>query len=290
MAVPVVDGVTVGLYPLPATAPRVAKDPLLATVTAGVYEFKPQVDLLPDAEPTYVKPYQTFSLGVSAVPTLPDEVITNLTVTGPSYCVLEEPLPGADITRSADTEFEIPVSPLWVAPLFKEPFVVNTLTSPGPTPLVTISGYYSERNFFDREWILSFPDAIAKISADGVKYETLEALSEAEGLFTPELLTKTYPSALNAENFYPLTPADAKLYDTAAMEQYFKTCSGILSYKSSEIKKLRMFFEITIVSNKGTYPFTAHMTVQNDQENALERLQYAINTPSVPKPLIADAV
>lgn len=287
MAIPEVDGVTIGLYPLPATAPRIAQDPLLLTIAQGDYEFKPAVDLIPDAEPTYVKPYQPFTFTVSAIPSLPNEVITNMTVTGPSYCILEEPLPGADTTRSAEEPLEVPASPLWAGLAFREPFLFNSEFSSGPAPLVTISGYFSERNFYDREWLLRFPDAIAKFSGEGVKYELLSVLSENEELFDPSMLVKTYPSGLSAETFYPLTPADANLLDTPEMEDYFRACSGIVSYKPSDIKKLRMFFDITIVSDRGTYLFTAHMTVQNDQDTAVERLQYAINTPKVPRPLIA---
>lgn len=283
MAIPLVDGVTVGLYPLPATAPRAAS---VAIVPAGVYEFKPSALAIPDAEPSYVKPYEPFTLAVSAVPNLPDEKIISLTVTGPTHCLLEEPLPSFDSTRSADAEFELPVSPLWVSGLFLEPFIVNTTTASGLAPVVTISGYFSERNFYDREWILRFPDCIAKFSGDGVKYETFEAINEKEELFDPSMLVRTLPSALSAESFYPLTPVDAKKWDSAAMEAYITKCSGILSYKPSDIMKLRMYFNIVIVSDKGTYPFTAHMTVQNDQDKAGERLQFAINTPKVAKPLI----
>lgn len=285
MAAVLTDGFEVGLYPLPASALR-SLETLL--VPAGTYEFKPTVDLIPDAEPTYVKPYQFFALEVSAIPTLPNEVITSLTVNGPSYCLLEEPLPTFDTTRSFDTEFEIPVSPLWAAPLYFEPFVLNSTSSPGPTPLVTIQGYFSERNFHDREWLLRLPNAIVKVSGAGVFYETLEVIEKKEAageLFDPSMLVKKYPSSISAENFYPLTAVDAKLYDAAVMEEWLKRCSDIISYKPSDIMKLRVFFDIVIVSSAGTFPFTAHMTVQNDQDTAIKRLEYGINTPKVPVPL-----
>lgn len=285
MAAVLTDGIEVGLYPLPASAVR-SLETLL--VPAGTYEFKPIVDLIPDAEPTYVKPYQFFSLEVSAIPTLPNEVITSLTVNGPSYCLLEEPLPTFDTTRSFDTEFEIPVSPLWAAPLYLEPFVLNSTSSPGPTPLVTIQGYFSERNFHDREWLLRLPNAIVKVSGAGVFYETLEVIEKKEAageLFDPSMLVKKYPSSISAETFYPLTAVDANLYDAAVMEEWLKRCSDIISYKPSDIMKLRVFFDIVIVSSAGTFPFTAHMTVQNDQDTAIKRLEYGINTPKVPVPL-----
>lgn len=283
MAIPEVDGVTIGLYPLPATAPRASN---IAGVPAGQYEFKPAVDLIPDAEPTYVKPYQPFTFTVSAFPNLPNETIVSMRVTGPSSCILEEPLPTFDTTRSFDTDFEIPVSTLWVAPQFSEPFLFNTEFASGAAPIVTISGYYSEKNFYDREWLLRFPDSIAKISGGGIKYELLSVLETMEETFDPSMLVKTYPSSINEQTFYPLTPADAKLYDTTVMETWLKRCSDIISYKPSDIKKLRMFFDIEIISNQGTFKYSAHMTVQNDQENAIKRLEYGINTPKVPKPLL----
>lgn len=283
MAIPLVDNVTVGLYPLPATAPRAAS---VAAVPAGVYEFKPVADIIPDTEPNYVQPYETFSMTVSAVPNLPDEKIISLTVTGPTHCVLEEPLPSFDSTRSLDADLDITVSPLWVSGAFREPFIVNSTTGSGLTPVVTISGYFSERNFYDREWLLRYPDAIAKIGWNGVKYELLEVLNKKEELFDPSMLVKTYPSSITAETYYPLTPADARLYDASVMETFIARCSDILSYKPSDIRKLRMFFDISIVSDKGTYPFTAHMTVQNNMDTAIERLEYAINTPKAEKPLV----
>jgi len=282
MAAVFTDEIEVGLYPLPATAPRYLK---LLGLPAGDYEFKPIVEALPDAEPTYVKPYQSFSLTVEAIPTLPNEVITNFTVTGPSYCILEEPRPSFDTTRSFDTEFEIPASPLWVGPLYNEPFVFNSEFSTGASPIVTISGYFSERNFYDREWLLRLPDSIVKVSGNGVQYETLEVIKAQEELFDPSMLVKTYPSGISAENFYPLSFADAKLYDAAVMEEWIKRCSDIISYKPSDIMKLRVFFDITIVSSAGTFLSTAHMTVQNDQDTAIDRLEYAINTPKLPRPL-----
>jgi len=283
MAIPLIDNITVGLYPLPATAPRASS---VALVPAGVYELKPVASIIPDTEPNYVQPYEPFSIEVSAVPNIPDEKIISLTVTGPTYCVLEEPLPSFDSTRSLDAELEISASPLWVSGAFQESFIVNSTTASGLTPVVTISGYYSERNFYDREWLLRYPDAIAKISGNGVQYELLEVINKQEEIFDPSMLVKTYPSSISAETFYPLSPADAKLYDSSAMINFISNCSDILSYKPSDIRKLRMFFEISIVSDKGTYPFTAHMTVQNNMESAIERLRYAINTPKAKKPLI----
>lgn len=279
------DEIEVGLYPLPASATRAQK---VVGLPAGDYEFKPTVDIIPDAEPTYVKPYQNFSITIEGLPSLPNEVITHMSVTGPSYCILEEPLPTYDTTRSFDTEFEVPVSPLWVAPLYNEPFVFNSEFAPGPAPLVTISGYFSERNFHDREWLLRLPNAIVKVSGQGVFYETLDVIEKKEAageLFDPSMLVREYPSSISAENFYPLTFADAKLYDAAVMEEWLKRCSDIISYKPSDIMKLRVFFDITIVSDKGTFLSTAHMTVQNDQDTAIKRLEYGINTPKVPVPL-----
>ncbi len=287
MAIPLVDGITVGLYPLPATAPRAAS---VAVIPAGQYEFKPIANIIPDTEPSYVKPYEVFSMTVSAVPNIPDEKIISITVTGPTHCVLEEPVPGFESTRSLDGAFDLPVSPLWVTGAFIEPFVINTTTASGLAPVVTISGYYSERNFFDREWLLRYPDAIAKLSGAGVKYELLKVLDKNEELFDPVMLVKSYPSSLSPQTFYPLTPADAKQWDSPAMENLITRCADILSYKPSDINKLRMYFNISIVSDKGTYPFTAHMTVQNNQDSAVSRMTYAINTPKVATPLIANVV
>jgi len=276
MATLLTDNITVGIPPI---TPPIRT--LLSGVVSSQYEFKPTLGpaaiarLLQDGEIAnsndYISPYQDFSLTISAIPTDPLEVITAITLTMNS-CVLEEPLPGADITRSQDTEFEIPVTPYWAPPLFVEPFVI--ITPSGPT--VSVSGYFTERNFYDQEWILQYENAIAKFSATGIRF-TRDKKGFVKSVNFLETLTGIIPAGINVNNFYPMSIAAAYTYGPEVMQSYILLSERVISYKPSEIKKLRFYFTGNIISNRGTFPFTAHMTVQNNKKAAQERLRYALN-------------
>lgn len=273
MATLLVDNITVGVPPI--VPPARSLPPILS----GEFEFKPArsaletAALLESGEITdasdYIAPYQTFSLTVEGIPTGVGEVINNVQITMDS-CILEEPLPGADITRSANTEFEIPVSPYWAGPLFFEPLV--TITPVGPQCI--ISGYFTERNFYDREWILQYENAIARFTSEGI---TFTDDKKTFGNFTLRALTGTLSSSINVNTFYPVNIANAYTFGPEIMQGYINTAERIISYKPSEIKKLRFYFSVTVYSNLGVYPFTAHMTVQNNQKAAQSRLEYALN-------------
>ena len=100
------------------------------------------------------------------------------------------------------------------------------------------------------------------------------------------------PSSITPATWYAATKADAEILDAPQMQQYLTQSSGVVSYKASEIRKLRFFYIITITSvvPPSTLPITttipAFMTVQNNSSWAQKRLLYALNTPKAPKPLV----
>jgi len=299
--------VTVGLWPLPGTAKRA--DLLSGIVTPGVgsFELRPfsyenmgeavangDISSIDD----YISPYQTFTLTVTAIPTLPDEVILNVSFDPippipaftPFKAIIEEPNPATLVSRTgAEEPQEIIPSPNWNPPLVNEQFI-QTL---GGVTTATIGGYYTEKAFYDREWVLKFPDAIARISGAGVRYLKYEQIPQGVP-FDPILFDTApiAPSSITPGTWYSTTKADAEILDAPQMAQYLEKTSGIVSYKASEIRKLRFFYIITITSKvpgtllpiKTTIP--TFMTVQNNSSWAQKRLTYALNIPKVPRPLL----
>ena len=275
MAILTVDGIQIGPFPLPTTALRSP----LPNIESATTELKP-VPLIPDEEeakkpenqkePKYIKPYQVFELFIGATPTDPSDVINDIIVVGPKKCILEEPI--VDIfsdlwERSGGEGYEVPISPLWSsAGVVLEPFIVVTPGLAGAP--AKISGYYSERNFYDREWILEFADVKAKLSGDSITY-TYGPLDE---IFGPDGIKTGAP--WNPQTWYPLSPDAAKQLDSYQLERFIELCSGVSGYQPSDIKKLRFFYDIII---NGDTIIPCHMTVENDNNFAGERLKYAIN-------------
>jgi hypothetical protein len=274
MAILTVDGIEVGPYPLPTTALRSP----LPNIESATIELKPE-PLIPDeeakkpenqGEPKYIKPYQIFELFISATPTDPSDVINNINIVGPKKCILEEPI--VDIfsdfwERSGGEGYEVPISPLWDSfGSVLEPFIVITPGIAGAP--AKISGYYSERNFYDREWIIEYADVKAKLSGDSITY-TYGPIDE---IFGPDGIKVGAP--WNPQTWYPLSPDAAKQLDSYKLERFIELCSGISGYQPSDIKKLRFFYDIII---NGDTIIPCHMTVENDNNFAEERLKYAIN-------------
>lgn len=265
MATILVDGITVGPAPLPG--PPTA-NPILPGAN---FEFRPQAGTLPSGESgpntNYISTYQPFSMTVSAIPTAPLEVITSVVILGPTSCIIEDPLPGSDTTKSLNKKLEIPVSPFWLPGLFLEPLVVSTPGLPA-----TISGYFTERNWYDRVITVSYLNAIAKFTSLGLFYAPLENFP-TNLPFDLNAIKIALPSTVNINTFYPLTVGAAFKTESELLEPYLSTIGQVISYKGTDIKKLRFYFNITVNSSLGVYPFTAYMIVQYNQKAANERLK-----------------
>ena len=295
------DRLTVGLWPLPGTEKRANLLEGIVTPGVGGYELRPlafenMTEAVANGDISsiddYISPYQVFTLVVTAIPTFPDEVILSVSFDPippipaftPFKAIMEEPNPLTLPNRTgAEKAQEIIPSPNWDPPLVNEQYIQTI----GGINTATIGGYYTEKAFYDREWILKFPDVIARISGEGVKYLRYEDIPQNVP-FDPILFDQApnVPSDITPATWYSLTKEDAEILDAPSMEQYLKKTSGIVSYKSSEIRKLRFFYIITITSNLLTTTIPAFMTVQNNSSWAQKRLTYALNTPKVPTPLL----
>ena len=75
-----------------------------------------------------------------------------------------------------------------------------------------------------------------------------------------------------------------KHFDSPQMPPYFDMCDGIISYKATEIRKLRYYYIVFIESLIGgaTTPtltwFPCFMTVQYNSKFAQQRLEASCNT------------
>jgi hypothetical protein len=270
MATLFTDNFTVGRAALPG--PPFAN---LSLATAD-WEFRPiPPDLgLDESGPgaNFLTTYQPFTLDIKAIPTSINEVVTSVTVRL-RYCFLEDPLPGADTTRSAKGKLEVKASPFWAPGLFLEPLV---FTTPGTGVLpATISGYFTERNFYDREIVVSYLNAVAKFTSAGFFYAPLKNFPNNLP-FDLDKINIPLPSNVNINTFYPLSISAANKVESELIEPYINTIGQVVSYKGTDIKKLRFFFDVVITSNFGVFPSTAYMIVQYNQKAANQRLKYLL--------------
>jgi hypothetical protein len=270
MATLLVDDYTVGYAPLPG--PPVAN----LLLPGATYEFRPipaSLDLT-QAGPgaNYITTYQPFSIYIDAIPTVGGEYITGIDISFLT-CICEDPLPGADTTRSADGPLKIKASPYWAPGLFLEP-LVNIFPGVGGSPAI-ITGYFTERNFYDREIVVSYLNAIAKFNCNGFFYAPL-AKFPTNLPFNLKKINIPLPSNVNVNTFYPLSIATAYKTESEILESYFSSIGQVISYKGTDIKKLRFFFNVSITSNTGIYSSTAYMIVQYNQKAANKRLQFLL--------------
>ena len=135
MATLVDDRLTVGIWPLPGTAKRA--DLLAGVVTPGVgsFELRPlafenMAEAVENGDISsvddYISPYQTFTLTVTAIPTVPNEVITNVSFDPippvpaftPFQAIIEEPNPATLPNRTGAEEPQVILpSANWNPPL-----------------------------------------------------------------------------------------------------------------------------------------------------------------------------
>lgn len=318
MALLLTDQVTCGVFPLPDTALRFANPNSLANkIPAGFYEFKPvvppiqpsvqkildKIGIKPEAPPVYISPYDSFEIPITATATFPNEFITNMTIVGPIACFLEDPLPSLkfpDTLRSLEQAIRIGISPWWAPGLFFEPFVNATPvtapvvpspvsqtpagTGPGyPTFTVKIGGYYTERNWTDREWILKERDVIAKYNING-RFTKPWRDDKQEYPIDTLSINQPAPSIITPFTFYGTNIITSSTIEEV-MLPYIRCAEHVMSYKPSEIRAMRFYFTVVIDSaiyppyNPGPplfqtpppsiilkTPFIAHMSVDSNND------------------------
>lgn len=269
MATLLVDNQTVGIAPLPG--PPQAN----LSLPGATWEFRPIPDNPAEQETNinFISTYEPFTLSITAIPNLPEEVILN-TIVNLKYCIIEQPLPGDDTTRSQNAPLEIKVSPYWAPLLFLEPLVVIT---PGVTTTPAIlRGYFTERNWYDRELLVSYANAVARFTSDGFFYAPFARFPNNLP-FDIKKINIRLPSNVNVNTFYPLSVSNANRTEAEILDSYLNLIGQVISYKGTDIKKLRFFYDVRIISNKGVFNSTAYTIVQYNHEKANQRLRYLLS-------------
>jgi len=233
----------------------------------------------------FIRTYEYFQLPITVIPTLSLEKLSKVyarpleaSLSGfPSGCILEDPNAESDPFRTfsetaedgteVEPEIELRNSENWAIDKISCPHINfanalglnpteiatassnNTLGSPGVGLSITadLSGYFTEKHFFDREWILRYENALVKFSSDGSKFIRTEDIPKGVA-FDSDVIDKPLPTGITYDNFYPETKDDAEILEAPLMDRYIRQATGIISRKGSEIRKLRFFFTIMVES------------------------------------------
>ena len=154
----------------------------------------------------------------------------------------------------------------------------NIPPQPGVPQNYTVKGYFTERNFYDREWIVQWGFLLYKINSNGV-YWNAPLLDQLIGSMTGINKAKWRHSKLWTPNqFFQPKKELAKRYDGPGTEKYIKGAKKIIQYKPSEIGSLRFYFTFTCTTNFPGVPtetFEATMSVKYNTEFGSERLKVA---------------
>ena len=170
-----------------------------------------------------------------------------------------------------------------LGPLFFEPFIFNSNPPPIPSAsylapncarlgtgydegllgpnlpgspglaTATIAGYHTDRNFFDRQWILKEREYIRKYNSLG-RFETPWKPNRASFPIDPDSIKDFVPSPITPYTFFStniLTGACAE----DVMMPYLRCADHIMHFKPTEIKALRFYY--FAVTNTVTYTPTA---------------------------------
>lgn len=262
----------------------------------------------------YISIYEDFILPITFQPTRiipgtnPPQLETIITVTCKmTECKVEAPQPfdNPSITEPDPKnpgkaklrlpKFEPSNLAYYKGPLFFEPKIlgqtsgafvsiseVEGITSyaggPGIPQNYTVKGYFTERNFYDREWIVQWAFLLYKINSKGV-YWNAPLLDQLIGSMTGINKAKWfYAKSWTPDLFFQPKKELAKKYDGPGTEQYIKGAKKIIQYKPSEIGSLRFYFTFTCTTNfpgASTEIFEATMSVKYNTEFGAERLKLA---------------
>lgn len=263
----------------------------------------------------YVSTYDVFNIPLIFETDFNDEIIARSTY-GPTgvpliasvrcqllSCEFESPLPtdGSLQVDFADGKPKLKALklnpaglPIWRLGALQEPHVygsvsplpltalnpIGDILSGPPLPVFAynIQGYFTERNFFDREWITQWGPFRIKLDAFGAYFQN--PLTYA---IPPLELTPFNWIPFNSwtpDLFYQPNIGLASKIDAPLIERYIKGATSILKYKPSEIGSLRYYFYFRTETNVSFNPFTnndffATLTVKYNQDVGSERLKWA---------------
>jgi hypothetical protein len=202
---------------------------------------------------------------------------------------------------------------LWKPALCQEPAVFGVLPVPmsvvatlggeviyptAPAPSLGleftyfITGYFTERNFFDREWITewgvitdgtSLPYRI-KVDCFGAYFQDPNTYTNAGNKGTDIAATELEDkhwikfTSWDVDDFYEPDFGKATWIDNSRIERYVRGATKVLQYKPSEIGSLRFYFyfyvEADVYSPISIMDHICHLTVKYNNKIAEERIKY----------------
>lgn len=243
-----------------------------------IKDIRDLVGSLEEDNPEYISPYDLFTIDVTAIPSFLYEKILDMNITGPFACFLEDPLPEiTDIgstTRSFETALRIGVSPWWApnpslsnlgpGPFFEPYITCEELNDANPPILIpdvswspeggtgrgyttftkSISGYYTERNWTDREWVLKHRDVYARYNING--RFTMPGNKVKMPLYRENI------KDFGVSGITPFTFFSQNMLTAGCIEEimlpYLRCAEQIVQWKASEIKKMRFYYLCVIDS------------------------------------------
>lgn len=171
-------------------------------------------------------------------------------------------------------------------------YPISPATSLGTEFTYFITGYFTERNFFDREWITewgvktdgtSLPYRI-KVDCYGAYFQDPNTYSNAGNSGTDIAATELEDkhwikfADWNVDDFYESDIGKAGVIDNPRIERYVRGATKVLQYKPSEIGSLRFYFyfyvEADTYSPVSILDHFCHLTVKYNNKIAEQRIKY----------------
>jgi hypothetical protein len=268
-----------------------------------------------DTQQPYISIYQDFNLPISFQPTryIPDttpprlekiisvsckmtkcEVEAPLYFDNPSITEPDEKNPGKAKIRLP--KFDPSRLAYYKGSLFFEPKVTGQSSGnflsvcatealnlyagslPGQTQLYSLKGYFTERNFYDREWIVQWQFLLYKLNSKGVYWNCPLVDQLVGSMVGINKAIWIHSIAWSPNEFFQPDKSLAKRYDGPQTEKYIKGAKKIIQYKPSEIGSLRFYFTFKCTTDfpgASTETFEATMSVKYNTEIGAERLKFA---------------
>jgi hypothetical protein len=146
----------------------------------------------------------------------------------------------------------------------------------GPIATYTFGGYFTERNFFDREWITSWGPFNFKVDCFGAYVQNpVSTLSPIEISDLEWIRVRSW----TPDQFYQENITLANKFDANVVQQFIQGATSIVNAKQSEIGSLRFYFQFTVKTDAPSLPaetIYATLTVKYNQDVGTERLKWAL--------------
>lgn len=141
----------------------------------------------------------------------------------------------------------------------------------------TFGGYFTERNFFDREWIVQWDKFFVKVDCFGCYI--LKPTVTKNPLAVTDPTDWINIASWSPDEFYQKNIGLANKFDGPIVEPFIFGAKEIIKYKPSEIGSLRFYFVLTTQTQAGPFTWSSNhllnLTVKYNQDTGAERLNFS---------------